>query len=155
MDDSSSKSTETRDRRISPMSLVLVAGWAVVVACLGGYACGLAISKFGTLGAVSLWLVGEAAGFVGKRLVVEKSRMAGVFLVVACIGAFLFAEVCWIRWHTVQGEAGWLAAIGLLSTFVKEYSVAAAVGGIFCGIGANSAYRQVARRYRIVHIVED
>ena len=155
MDDLSVKSTEKRDRDISPMSLVLAAGWATAVACLGGYASGLAITKLGTLGAASLWLVGEAAGFVGKRLVVEKSRLAGVLLIVACIGAFFIAEVCWIHWRTIPGKESWLAAIQFLPTFAQRFSIAAAIGGIFCLIGANSAYRQVARRYRIVHVLED
>ena len=48
--------------------------------------------------------------------------VAGAVLVVACIGAFLVAEVCWIRWETVHGEESWLAAIKLLPTFVHEYT---------------------------------
>ncbi|MBI2479937.1 MAG: hypothetical protein HYV60_15285 [Planctomycetia bacterium] len=89
MNDSIGKSTEARNRSVSPLRLVLLVVWAVAVAGLGGYGSGIAIAKFGTLGAASLWLVGEAAGFVGKRLVIEKDRVAGVVLVAACVGAFV------------------------------------------------------------------
>ena len=102
-----------------------------------------------------MWLVGEAAGVVGRKLVAEKSKLAGVILVVACVGALVIAEVCWLHWKTVQGEESWWAAIRLLPTFVREYTLSAAIGAIFCFIGASSAYRQVARRYRIIDVVED
>lgn len=155
MSDSPGNSLDTPHGNPMPIGLVLILCWGAIVLSLGGFACGFAITKFGTLGTISLWLLGAAAGFGGQKLVAEKSKLAGLILVVACVGAFVIAEVCWIRWDTIQGEESWLAAIQLLPTFVQEYTLSALIGGIMCFIGANSAYRQVARRYRIVHIVED
>ena len=155
MIDSPSNLLEPLRKNLTPMKLALLLCWAAAVVCIGGFAAGLAIVEFGTLGALSLWPVGEAAGFVGRKLVPEKSKLAGVILVVACVGAFVLAETCWIHWDTVQGEASWLASIRLLPAFVQERPRAAVFGCFFCVIGANSAYRRVARRYRIVHVVED
>lgn len=155
MSDSPYNSLVTSHRKLAKTELALVVCWAVAVTGLGGYAAGLAITKFGTLGTVSLWLVGEAAGFGGRKIVSQKSKFAGVILVGACLGAFVIAEVCWLHWKTIQGEESWLAAIRLLPTFLQEYTLAAIIGGVFCLIGANSAFRCVARRYRIVHVVEE
>lgn len=124
---------------------------------LGGFGTVVAITsaKLGALGFASLWLLGEVAGRVGRKLVSEKSALAGAILAVACVGAFVLAVVCWLRWETFQGEESWLAAIRLLPTFMQQYTRDAVIGGIFCFLGANAAYRRVARRYRIVHVVEE
>ena len=155
MDDSMGIPPERATSATSPLQLVLLTGWAIAVACLGGYLCGLAIAKLGTIGTASLWLAGEGAGFVGRKLISEKSRIAGTILVFACLIAFVFAEVCWIHWRIIPARESWLAAVRYLPTFVEKYTLAAVIGGVFCFMGANSAYRQVARRYRIVHIMEE
>ena len=138
-----------------PRNVPLAILWAIAVATLGGYICGLAISEFGTFGAISLWGLGAGAGHVGRKLLGAPSRPVAWCLVVACVAALVFAEVSWVHWNTVQGEEGWWAAVGLLPAFVEEYSFSALVGGVFTGMGALSAFQQTARRYRIVMIVEE
>lgn len=155
MSDPPGNSLKPSRRNLTPMELVLILCWGAAVMSLGGFSAGLAITKLGTLGVASLWLVGEAAGIVGRKLVPEKSTLAGVVLVVACVGAFVLAEVCWLHWTRRDGAESWLAAIKLLPKFVQIYTLAAVIGAVFCFIGAQSAFRRVARRYRIVHVVEE
>ncbi len=155
MSDSHGNSLEPSRHNLSPIELALILVWAAAVMSLGGLGTGVAITKLAALGFALLWLLGEVAGVVGRKLVPQKSAVAGLILVVACIGAFVIAIVCWLHWKTVQGEESWLAAIRLLPTFMQEYTGDAVIGGILCFLGANSAYRRVARRYRIVHVVED
>ncbi|MBC8356811.1 MAG: hypothetical protein H8E66_32955 [Planctomycetes bacterium] len=153
--DSNTNPLELSQEALAPIQITLVSSWAVAVVAVGGIASGLAITEFKTLGLASLWLVGEVAGFVGRKLLAEKSKLAGVILVVSCVGAYVVAVVCWIHWDTVQGEESWMAAIRLLPTFVQEYKRTAVIGAISCFIGAMSAYRRVAHRYRVVHVIED
>lgn len=153
----SDSSTEPLDSptQLDPLQVALVSCLAMAVMSLGGYASGLAITKFGTLGAASLWLIGEVAGAAGRKLIPEKNKLAGVILAVACVVAFLVAEVCWIHWRIVPAQQSWSAAIRYLPTFVERYTTSALIGAICCFMGASSAYRKVARRYRIVHVVEE
>ncbi len=155
MHDSNTSTPDVIENRVLPIQFALLCCWAVIVIGVGGFAAGCAITEFGTLGAVSLWLVGEVAGSVAQRIVTKKSVVAGIILVAACVAVFVIAEVCWLRWTTVQGEEGWLASFQLLPAFVKEKTSAAIIGAIFCLFGAQSAFRRVARRYRIVHVADE
>lgn len=152
---SSHDSSVAHPNSLPPVHLAFLLCWTGVIVAFGGFASGLAIAKFGILGCISLWLVGEGAGFGWHKIVPQKSKVAGAALVIACVGAFLVAEVCWIHWKTVQGEESWWAAVQLLPTFFAEYTSSAIIGGVFCMIGSHSAYRRAARRFRIVHVVED
>ena len=67
MSDTLGNPLEPSHSELKPTELALISCWAVVVLGLGGFASGLAITKFGTLGTISLWLVGELGGFVGRR----------------------------------------------------------------------------------------
>ncbi len=71
----SDSSTEPLDSptQFDPLQVALVACLAMAVMSLGGFASGLAIAKFGTLGTASLWLVGEVAGAAGRKLLPEKN----------------------------------------------------------------------------------
>ena len=141
--------------RRPPRNVPLAVLWAIVVAIIGGYVCGLAISRFGSVGSISLWGLGALAGHVGRKILGAPSRPVAWCLVTACTVAFVFAEVCWIHWNTVQGREGWWTAIGFLPAFVDEYSLSALIGAIFTFTGALSAFQQTARRYRIVMVVEE
>lgn len=129
-------------------------GWAVVAGMGGGYVCGLAISRFGEIGSISLWALGALAGYVGRKIISVPSRLVGWVLVVACGAAFVIAEVCWIHWNTKQGAESWWTAFTLLPMFVQEYEIAALFGAILTVFGALSAYRQTAIRYRLVAVDE-
>ena len=139
----------------SPQNVPLAVLWAIAVATIGGYVCGLAISQFGTFGSISLWALGALAGSMGRKILGAPSRPVARCLAVACAVAFVVAEVCWIHWHMIGGDESWWAAIALIPKFVQRLSVAAFVGAIFTFMGALSAYQQMARRYRIVMVVEE
>lgn len=135
-------------------NIPLAIAWAIVAGTAGGYACGLAISRFSEVGGVSLWALGVLAGYVGRRIITAPSRLVGWVLVAACVFALVVAVTCWIHWNTVQGEKSWWTAFTLLPLFVKKYQLAALFAAIFTGFGASSAYRATAVRYRLV-AVED
>ena len=125
-----------------PLAIV----WTLIIATVGGVACGLLIDRFGELGSISLWAMGALAGYVAQRILGGGSRLVSFALVASCVSAFVIAETCWIHWNTKQGAESWLAAFALLPTFVKDYEIAALMGAIFTGFGAWSAYRQTADR---------
>ncbi len=141
--------------KTSPQNVPLAIIWAIAVAILGGYLCGLAISQFGWQGSISLWGLGALAGHFGRKILKAPCRPVAWCLVAACAAAFVLAEICWIRWETVQGQEGWWAAAGRLLQFVREAPRPAFIGALFAGLGAYSAYQQTARRYRIVMVVEE
>ena len=141
--------------RKPPQNVPLAVLWAIVVAVLGGYVCGVALSRFQVFGGIALWGLGALAGCVGRKILGAPSRPVAWCLVAACAVAFVFAEVCWLRWETVQGEEGWWAAAGFFLQFVRQAPVPAFIGGIFTCMGALSAFQQTARRYRIVMVVEE
>jgi hypothetical protein len=137
--------------------LLLAVAWALAVAVAGGYACGLAISvrRVGEVGCVLLWPLGALAGYLGRKIIKNPSRLVGWLLAGACGVALIFAEVCWIHWRTDQGATGWWTAFTWLPVFVQEYPRSALIGAIFAVLGAISAYRQTALRYRMVAIYEE
>ncbi len=137
--------------RNQPLAII----WAVAVALLGGYVCGLAISQFGTLGSASLWALGVLAGFAGRKILTAPSRPIAWTLAVACVPALVIAEVCWIHWNTRQGAASWWIALMLFPTFLTEYKLDAAIAAVFTLFGALAAFRQTAYRYRLVAVVEE
>lgn len=136
-------------RAIETVSCLVIAGLG------GGVLCGLVIDRYGVVGSISLWALGALSGFVARKLISHPSRVVGWSLVVACVVALAFAEVCWIHWNTKQGAEGWWIAVTFLPTFVREYEVAAFVAAVFTGLGAWSAYRQVAVRYRLVAVDDE
>lgn len=137
-------------------NIPLAIAWAILAGTAGGYACGLAVNRFGEIGSASLWAIGVLAGIVGRKITTAPSRLVGWFLVAACACALVIAETCWIHWNwnTVEARESWWAAFALLPTFVQKYQLAALFAAIFTGFGASSAYRATAVRYRLV-AVED
>ena len=129
---------------VSPQTLVLQIGWAVVVATLGGFLCALVLDWVGEVGSISLWGLGAFAGFVSWKIAWRRSPAAAWALVVAMIVALLIAETLWIHWNIVQAAESVWTAMSLLPTFFKEYKVAGFVGALMSGFGAYSAYRQNA-----------
>ena len=136
----------------SPKSIPLAILWTLITATAGGFACGLVIDRFGELGCISLWAMGAFAGFVAQRILGGRSRLVGLVLIASCVSTLVIAETCWIHWHIKQGAESWLAAFGLLPTFVQDYERSALIGAIFTAFGAWSAYRQNAVRYRLVAV---
>ncbi len=133
-------SSDTTRQSVLPIIATVIV--ATLTATIGGYVCGLAISRFGELGSASLWLLGAIAGYVSSKIMNAPSRAVGWGLAVACGLAMLVAETCWIHWKTVQGAEGWWISFALLYTFVQDYQVSALLAAIFTVFGAVSAYRQ-------------
>lgn len=133
---------ETKRPPIEPPAKRAVAVvWAVVVALVGGVACGWCLDRYGTLGAISLWPLGAIAGFIAARLKLS-GRFCGWALVAACLMAFLVAETYWIRWHEAED---WWEAVRYWPTFITEYEVPVLVGIVLAAFGAESAFRQTRR----------
>ena len=129
-----------------------VIAWTVAVPICGGFACGLAIDRFGEFGSISLWALGALSGYVGRKIMAAPSRSMGWGLVVANLSALVVAEVCWIHWNLALGAESWWEAVGLLPTFIRRYELSALIAAMFCIFGALSAYQQTARRYRLVAV---
>ncbi len=130
-----------------PLRLAAALAWAVLVLGGGGFAAGWAVDGFGELGLLSVWLLGVAGGFVAAKILVRKSKPVGWLLVVACCGAALLAEVCWLVWNPHVGqEPGWWGAVLFLPKFIRGYRVAVLVAVVCAVLGSVAAYRQVAVR---------
>lgn len=106
----------------------------------GGFLCGVMIDQFGSIGAISLWALGFAAGLSANKLTQRSPEVAWI-LCIACLFAFVVAEVCWIHWNIVGAET-WVAALEEFPTFLKEYKVDAFIAAIFTFFGCQAAYRQ-------------
>lgn len=128
----------------SPAKRAGSVAWAIVVAMLGGVACGWCMSKYNDLGAPSLWALGCLAGVTARRLQLS-GRFNAWALAIACLVAYGVAETCWLRWNTKNGEEGWWASICLWPLFLNEYTISALIGIVFAAFGAESAFRQTRR----------
>ena len=95
------------------------------------------------------------AGYVGRKIITHPSRLVGWFLAGASAVAFVLAEVCWIHWQTKQGAESWWKALTLFPVFVREYQVLALLSALCAFLGALSAYRQTAVRYRLIKVIEE
>ena len=129
---------------VGVVGTILIIALSILVAHMGGYLCGMAISQWGTTGSLVLWPLGALAGWIGRKLSPTPRLSNAIVLVVGTVLAFLIAEVCWLHWNTKQGAASWLEAVRWLPTFFVEYQVPALIAGFFTAMGALSCYRQTA-----------
>lgn len=127
-------------RKVSLPRLTMAIGWALVVAVGGGFLCGLAVSRYGTFGAVGLAVFGVLGGSISHKITRGPSKVAALALLLAMVVAFFVAETCWIRWNTENGELGWWAAITTWPAFIREKELAALIGAACAVWGAWSAY---------------
>ncbi|HVA46529.1 MAG TPA: hypothetical protein VNH11_09155 [Pirellulales bacterium] len=120
--------------------LSIALGWSLVVAFVGGLACGWCISHFGEFGALSLAACGALAGYVSHKITRGPSKIAGVSQVIGTCLAFFIAETCWLHWNTRNGEPDWWAAIGVWPLFIREYQLSALIASACTAYGAWCAY---------------
>ncbi len=156
--------TPAQPRRV-PLQLVVVAvAWAVLVAVAGGFLTGMLIFKFKMIGAFGLWGVGALGGFVSRKITRTACPIAAYSLIVASFVALALAEANWYRWtYTMpdpvtgeQRDATLTEALLRTPKFMwQEAPVGLAVGAICAGFGAQSAFIQAARHYRLVAVAED
>jgi hypothetical protein len=125
---------------------------------------GLAIVKFQMFGAVALWGVGALGGFVSRKITRGPNRFAAYCLVAACFVAFFVAETSWYRWtYTIpdpvtgeQRDPTWVEAFTRVPKFMWQNGpIAMAVGALCAFLGAQSAYWQAGRRYRMVMVAQE
>jgi hypothetical protein len=62
----------------------------------------------------------------------------------------LVAQVCWLRWGTIQGEKGWSACISLMPRYFQDYRDSALIEACCAAFGAFAAFSTAGRRYRLV-----
>lgn len=139
----------------APRHVAAALVWAVVVALAGGLVTGWALVQCGMLGGILLWGAGALGGYVARRIMGAPHRVVAWTLVAACVAAFLIGETAWIRANIEQAQDTWLGAATLLPTFFSEYTADTLIGLLFALFGAQSAYWQAGRRYRLVAVVDD
>jgi hypothetical protein len=133
--------------------------WACLLAVVGGLVAGLALEKFGMLGAIVFWFVGALGGFVSRKLTQAPHRATAWCLVNACLVAFALGETSWYRWtytipDPVTGEhrdPTWVEAFSRVPKFLWQHApIALAAGALSTFFGAQSAYRQAGQRFRMI-----
>ena len=130
----------------TPSSGTLIgAAVGLVTALAGGLLCGLMVDQFGSIGSISLWALGFLAGLAAFKLMQSRNNSVACILVVACVLAFLIAEVSWIHWN-IAGAESWMDALAKFPQFLKEFKVDAFIACIFTFFGCQAAYRQTAVR---------
>ena len=128
----------------------------VLIAIVGGMACSWLVVKYGEWGTVSIWGLGAVGGFVSRKITSGPCKISAWILVAACILTLPAAEVSWLHWQTKQGAAlNWFQCITLLPLLVKEYTLSVLISGVFTFFGAQSAYSQAGRRYRVVVVADE
>jgi hypothetical protein len=122
---------------------IVGAALGLATALGGGFLCGWMIDQFAPVGSISLWALGFVSGFTATKLTQTRNNTTACILVVACVLAFIVAEVCWIRWN-IQGVESWTGAITKFPLFLKQFRLDAFIAVIFTFFGGQSAYRQTA-----------
>lgn len=130
------------EQGVPPIVVAVVIGAAMVV--LGGYAAAIVMDQVGTMGGITLWALGGIGGILYQRLAMNGRQVAaGWILIVACVLAFVVAEVLWINWNIVDATP--LAkALSLFPTFLAEYKTDAFIAAIFTFFGAGAAYKSAS-----------
>ena len=138
-----------------PQFIPLAFVWVVVLFGVGAVVCSWLVVEFGQLGGIGLWAVGGLGGLVARKLTRVPSAAVAWALVAVCVLLLPIAEVSWIHWKTKQGaNLSWFECFSLLPVFVQEYRISAFLGAIFTFFGAQSAYWQAGKRYRLVAVDE-
>ncbi len=154
-----SRSSVPTQPRLVPVAIV----WAAIVAVGGGLLTGFLIGQFGVYGAIAFYGLGVAGGFVSRKITGAAAPVAGWALAVACLIAFAVAEVSWYHWtydhwDEALGEhrpTTWLEAARFAPKFLwAKARPSTFIGALLAAFGAESAYRQAAKRYRWVAVEE-
>ncbi len=116
---------------------------AVMITLLGAFVCGLALLRYGPIGAVTLWGTGAIGGFVATRVLVRGDGLAWL-LATSVVLAMLLGEICWLHWNST-GIGSWSYAVSRLGAYFRLYPTESLVMVIFAIGGAMSAYRQARR----------
>jgi len=147
----------------APQLVPVAIALAVVLAVAGGFVAGMLIYKFQMIGALGLWGVGALGGFVSRKITRAACPIAGYCLAVACFVAFALAEASWYRWtYTIpdpvtgeQRDPTWSEAFVRTPKFMWQNApFGLAVGALCAGFGAQSAFVQAGKRYRLVAVAD-
>lgn len=139
----------------SPRSVPLAGAWVVGLFVVAAVACSWLVVQFGELGGVGIWAAGGIGGLMARKITSSPSRAVAWALVGMCVLLFFATEVSWIHWKTKQGaDLSWAECFTLLPVFFREYKLSAFIGALFTFFGAQSAYWQAGRRYRMVAVEE-
>ena len=122
---------------------MISAALGVATALGGGFLCGWMIDQFAPVGSISLWALGFVSGLAANKFTQSRSNTMACTLVVACVLAFVVAEVCWIRWN-IQGVETWTDAIAKFPLFLKQFRIDAFIAALFTFFGCQAIYRQTA-----------
>ncbi len=138
-----SRKPDSRLEDTSSSDTIVSAAVGLATALGGGCLCGLMIDQFAPVGSISLWALGFVSGFAATKLTQRRSNATACILAVACILAFVVAEVCWIRWN-IQGVESWTDAITKFPRFLKQFRIDAFIAVVFTFFGCQAIYRQTA-----------
>jgi hypothetical protein len=128
----------------SNLGLVALGGlWLAAAAVASGIAGGWLIGRLSSAGVFALWPAGFVAGYVGRLISGRPSKGLAWAALPLWLAALVIAEVVWLRWNTVKGEAGWIESVLLLPQFVQDFPMPALMGLLGAGFGAHSAWRQL------------
>jgi hypothetical protein len=146
--------------RLVPLAILC----ADAIAVAAGFGPGMLIVKFGMLGSLGLWGAGALGGLVSRKITGSACPLAAWNLVAACVIAYGVAEVSWYHWNfTIPDPATaehrvptWAESFTNTPGFLWQHApIGMAFGAIAALFGAQSAYWQAGRRYRVVLVSDE
>jgi hypothetical protein len=137
----------------SPAQIALCVLWAIVVAIGGGLLSGWLMTRFGTVGAIGLMLLGIPAGLVAWRITRRVWPPAGWMLIAALLVAFALANMFWLRYaNFARGDNAktWGEAIKMLFMLMNTSPQHFFITLVCAGFGAYNAYSSAGSRWHRV-----
>ena len=149
----------------TPRLVPVAIAWAVVVAVVGGVLTAQLMLHLNAsfIGTVLLWGVGAVGGFVSRKITAAASPLAGYCLVAACVLSMCIADVVWHHGAVTipdpvtreRRDPTWQESVQRVPKYLMNEKQATLLLGVICTIfGAQSAYWQAGKRYRLVAVAE-
>lgn len=132
--------------RLPAGTVGLLIGWFLLVALGGGVLSGWSIYYFGSVGNLTLVIVGVLAGVVARKIAGWGELWIVVALVLAMLVCWYLAEAFWLYWGGFQGAETWWGAMRMVLTLPKDGRTAFFIGAFCTAVGVYSAYWQLMRR---------
>jgi hypothetical protein len=154
-------STSAAEPESGRVITAILVGFAVCI--VGGFVTGYFLTRHSVMGVILLG-VGALSGFLSRKITKTASRRAGQCLVIACVLSFCLAMVSWYRWGLTlpddqegRRDPTWQEAITRAPALLLRLQApnTLIISGLCAAFGAAEAFRQAARRYRIVAVVEE